>query len=197
MIELIFATQNQNKVNEVRSVLPSWIKLLSLSDLNFHDELKEDFDTLEQNAIQKAEFVFNRFHKPCFAEDAGLVVDSLGGEPGVRSARYAGAEKSSQDNINLLLKNLDETEHRNACFKAVIAFTDGNQIKTFEGVCDGTISLEQKGLGGFGYDPVFIPKSYDQTFGELSSTVKHQISHRTKAMTMFISFIEKHLVSVS
>jgi len=197
MIELVFATQNQNKVAEVRSVLPKWLTLLSLGDLGFHDELQEDHDTLEENAKQKAEFVYQRFQKPCFAEDAGLEVDSLGGQPGVRSARYAGAGKSSSDNIELLLKNLNQVQNRSARFKAVIAFYDGRQIQTFEGTCEGTIATEAKGPGGFGYDPVFIPAGYDRTFGELPSEAKHRISHRTKAMELFISFIEKRLSPVS
>jgi XTP/dITP diphosphohydrolase len=190
-MELVFATQNQNKVIEVRSVLPGWLNVLSLKDLGLTEELQEDHDTLEENALQKVKFVFERFGKPCFSEDAGLEVKRLGGQPGVRSARYAGEGKSSNDNIELLLKNLSGVDDRVAQFRAVIAFYDGSQSVSFEGICEGSIAKQPAGPNGFGYDPVFIPKGYDNTFGELPSDVKHRISHRTKAMELFISFIEK------
>ena len=190
MIELIFATQNQNKVKEVQSIIPSWIKILSLADLGFHDELVEDYETLEQNAEQKATFIYKRFLKPCFAEDAGLGVASLNGEPGVFSARYAAKNKSSNDNIVLLLKKLNGIENREARFRAVIAFNDGKPMKRFEGICNGRIAEKRLGDYGFGYDPVFIPHGYDKTFGQLSPDIKHRISHRTKATQKFITFIE-------
>lgn len=195
MTELIFATQNQNKVEEVKAVLPTGIRLLSLADLGFHEELQEDFDTLEQNAMQKARFVFERFNKPCFAEDAGLEVASLGGAPGVKSARYAGSAKSSQENIALLLNNLSGTENRDARFRAVIAYCDDHQGVSFDGTCEGKIALQPVGTNGFGYDPVFIPKGYNETFGQLQSAIKHKISHRTKAMNLFISFLERSTTS--
>ena len=197
MTELVFATQNQNKVREVQSVLPAWLKVLSLKDLGFTEELKEDFHTLQENAAQKAGYIFDRFKKPCFAEDAGLEVAALGGAPGVYSARFAGPGKSSADNIELLLKKMEGIENRNARFRAVIAYRDFHQAVSFEGTCEGTIATKPFGENGFGYDPVFIPNGHAATFGQLPAVEKHRISHRTKAMKLFISFIEKSDIAKS
>ena len=188
-VELIFATQNENKVAEVQSVVPPHVKVVSLKSLGFENELEEDHDTLEENAKQKAQFVFDKFGKPCFSEDAGLEVDLLGGEPGVRSARYAGPGKSAKDNVEKLLEKLNGLNNRSARFRAVIAFHDGMQIHTFEGRCSGKIALEARGSNGFGYDPVFIPDGYDTTFAEMEPAEKHRISHRTAATKAFISHL--------
>lgn len=190
MIELVFATQNQNKVDEVQRVLPTY-KIVSLKDLGYENDLVEDHNTLEENAKQKAEFVFNMFGKPCFAEDAGLEVDLLDGEPGVKSARYAGDEKSDKNNIAKLLEKLIGSKDRSAKFRAVIAYHDGEQVQLFEGRCYGKIASEPRGENGFGYDPIFIPDGYDQTFGELDPDVKHRISHRTVATKAFITHLER------
>ena len=191
-IELVFATQNQNKVNEVQRVAPDWIKIISLKDLGYQNDLVEDYNTLEENAKQKAEFVFRTFGKPCFSEDAGLEVEMLDGEPGVRSARYAGLDKSSSDNINLLLQKMNGFENRKARFRALIVFTDGTVTRSFEGICNGNISTKAKGKNGFGYDPVFIPNGYDLTFGELPPEIKQRISHRTLATKSFITYLERY-----
>lgn len=191
-IELVFATQNQNKVNEVQSVAPEWIKIISLKDFGYENDLVEDYNTLEENANQKAEFVVKKFGKPCFSEDAGLEVEMLDGEPGVKSARYAGLDKFSVDNINLLLQKMNGFVNRKARFRAVIVFTDGVSTKSFEGVCEGNIGTEPRGKNGFGYDPVFIPNGYNFTFGELPPEIKQRISHRTVATKSFITWLEQN-----
>jgi XTP/dITP diphosphohydrolase len=189
MTELVFATLNQNKVAEVHAVLPPGYNVVSLRDLGYNTELAEDHDTLEENAKQKARFVFDQFGKPCFAEDAGLFVDLLDGEPGVKSARYAGPGKSSADNIKQLLDRLVGSKDRTAQFKAVIAYYDGTSEHLFTGTCPGRIADKPIGDNGFGYDPVFIPDGYNATFGEMPQDVKHRISHRTKATEAFITFL--------
>jgi len=190
-VELVFATQNENKVAEVQSVVPPNVEIVSLKSLGFEDELQEDHDTLEENAKQKAQFVFDKFGKPCFAEDAGLEVDLLDGEPGVKSARYAGPDKSAKDNVAMLLEKLIGSKDRSALFRAVIAFHDGTAIHTFEGRCYGRIAAEARGDNGFGYDPVFIPDGFETTFGEMEPAEKHRISHRTAATKAFISHLNE------
>jgi XTP/dITP diphosphohydrolase len=190
-LELVFATQNENKVAEVQSVFPPNVSIVSLKRLGFEDELQEDHETLEENAKQKARFVFEKFGRPCFAEDAGLEVDLLDGEPGVKSARYAGPGKSAKDNVSKLLERLIGSKDRSALFRAVIAFHDGVAIHTFEGRCYGRIAPEARGSNGFGYDPVFIPDGFETTFAEMEPDEKHRISHRTAATKAFISHLDQ------
>lgn len=190
-MQLIFATQNQNKVNELRKKMPSSIEILSLKDIGFNDDIEETGNTIEANAILKAKFIFNKFGKACIADDTGLEVDALNGEPGVYSARYAGAEKSDQANMAKLLFNLKDVSNRAAQFKSVIAYCDGKSTFLFEGIVRGKIENEQIGNGGFGYDPIFIPANYTKTFAQMTMEEKNTISHRGIAVTKFLDFIAK------
>lgn len=189
-MELVFATQNENKVNEVRQQLPEVIKLYSLKDMAYKDELEEDFDTLEENSLQKARFVFEKFNKPCFAEDTGLEIDALNGEPGVRSARYAGEGKDSNDNMDKVLKSLEGVHNRKAQFKTVITYKDGHVEKQFTGVLTGIIGFEKKGNGGFGYDPIFMINEHT-SLAEISKEEKVNISHRGKAFAKLLVYLKE------
>lgn len=189
--ELIFATSNANKVSEVNKLLPDNIQVHSLKDIGFTDELPETQETIEGNAIQKAETLYKLIGKDCFAEDTGLIVPALNGEPGVYSARYAGPQKNDLDNMNLLLKNLQDHSNRNAYFKTVIAlFIDGKHY-TFEGRAEGRIIESPRGTQGFGYDPIFLPKGYNTTFAEMNMSEKGSISHRAKALQLLIEHLAK------
>lgn len=189
--ELIFATSNANKVSEVNKLLPDNIQVHSLKDIGFTDELPETQETIEGNAIQKAETLYKLIGKDCFAEDTGLIVPALNGEPGVYSARYAGPQKVDLDNMNLLLKNLQDHSDRNAYFKTVIAlFIDGKHY-TFEGRAEGRIIESPRGTQGFGYDPIFLPKGYNTTFAEMNMSEKGSISHRAKALQLLIEHLAK------
>ena len=189
--ELIFATSNANKVSEVNKLLPKNIQVHSLKDIGFTDELPETQDTIEGNAIQKAETLYKLIGKDCFAEDTGLIVPALNGEPGVYSARYAGPQKNDQDNMNLLLKNLQDHTDRSAYFKTVIAlFIDGKHY-TFEGRAEGRIIESPRGDQGFGYDPIFLPNGYNTTFAEMNMSEKGSISHRAKALQLLIEHLAK------
>jgi len=189
--ELIFATSNPNKVKEVNKLLPDTVQVLSLKDINFLEELPETQDTIEGNAIQKAETLFQLTNKNCFAEDTGLIVPALNGEPGVYSARYAGPQKSDKDNMELLLQKLKTAENRKAYFKTVIAlFIDGKHY-TFEGRAEGQIIQNPRGAHGFGYDPIFLPEGLDTTFAEMTMLEKSTISHRAKALKLLIKYLER------
>ena len=185
-MKIIFATQNQNKAKEVAKILPNHIKVLSLSDLNYTEELEETSTTLEGNARQKAEFVYNKFGIPCFADDTGLLVKSLNNEPGVYSARYAGS-RDNEANMNLVLSKLEGKLDRSAMFKTVIAFADKDGVEFFEGEVNGIITEDKRGLEGFGYDPIFLPEGFKKTFAEMSIEEKNSISHRSRAFKKFIS----------
>ena len=190
MRELCFATNNRNKIAEVSQILEGNYKLLSLEDVGCHEELAEDQDTLEGNSRQKARYVWENYKVNCFADDTGLEVDALCGEPGVYSARYAGPQRSDTDNINKLLQNLQGHENRRARFRTSITLYLDNQEYQFEGIVNGTIAQEYKGDKGFGYDPVFIPEGYEQTFAEMSAAEKNAISHRGRAMQQLIQFLQ-------
>lgn len=187
-MKLIFATHNPNKLKEIQAMMPAEIDLVSLADLDFHEEIEETEPTIKGNATLKVEAIVKRFNLPCFADDTGLEVDALNGAPGVKSARYAGEEKNSQANMEKLLTQLEGQTHRGAQFKTVIAYSDtkGN-IKHFTGICKGRITHSARGEGGFGYDPIFEPLGYQQTFAELSPQVKQTIGHRGQAFKAFIS----------
>lgn len=192
-IRLLFATQNRYKIKEVKILLPEQIELVTLNELNFHDELPETANTLQENARQKARFIHDIFRCNCFAEDTGLEVEALGGAPGVYSARYAGLQKNEADNIALLLDRLHGIEQREACFRTMITLIWNGQEYCFEGVTRGTIALAPRGDQGFGYDPVFIPHGYKQTFAELNIQEKNKISHRAQAFVQMSNFLTKML----
>lgn len=188
-IDLLFATSNKNKVLEIKKVLPKEFNIKSLDDIGFYEEVPENENTIEGNAIFKANYMYKKYNLNVFADDTGLEVDSLNGKPGVHSARYAGISKNSADNINKLLKKLKNKKNRKARFKTIIALILNSKIHTFEGVVEGIITKKPKGENGFGYDPVFIPSGYTKTFGELSIEEKNSISHRSLAMNKLIDFI--------
>lgn len=192
MKKIVFATNNLNKLQEVREILKDQYQVIGLKDLNFDQELAEDGDTFEKNALQKAKFIAEKFKIACFAEDAGLEVQALNQDPGVFSARYAGNQRSDKDNIALLLKNLEGIKNRKARFKAVIALVDGQNTLYFDGIVNGRISLAPIGSGGFGYDPVFIPDGYEDSFAQLGKDIKNSISHRAKAIKKLIDFLDKN-----
>ena len=189
MITLIFATNNQHKVKEIRSVLNDRFNIITLQEAGIDIDIPEPHDTIEANASEKSKVIFNLTHQNCFSEDTGLEVKSLNGEPGVKSARYAGDEKDFQKNIDKLLLNLKEKENRTARFKTVISLILNNQEYLFEGICKGKIIDIQKGNKGFGYDPVFVPDGSDKTFAEMSMEEKNIFSHRRKATDQLISFL--------
>lgn len=191
MQELIFATHNQNKVSEVASILKKEFQIKSLAELGLTDEIKEPFDTIEANAVEKANVVFEWTGKNCFSEDTGLEVAALNGEPGVKSARYAGDNRNFEANIDKLLQKLSGKENRNARFLTIICLIlDGNH-HIFEGVCNGVITLERKGDKGFGYDSVFKPEGSDRTFAQMEMAEKNIFSHRRKAIDKLIAFLQE------
>ena len=189
-MQLIFGTHNKNKVEEIAKILPSGYIIKSLTDLNFNSEIEESGTTLEENALITATTIFNIFKKDCFADDSGLMVNALGGRPGVFSARYAGNKKIAKDNTNKLLRELKGVEDRRALFKTVIALIlEGNKY-LFEGVIKGEISTSPKGYEGFGYDPIFIPEKYELTLAQLTMHEKNKISHRSRAFKKLIEFLK-------
>lgn len=190
MRELCFATNNRNKIAEVSQMLEGKYKLLSLEDIGCNEELAEDQDTLEGNSRQKAKYVWANYNVNCFADDTGLEVDAICGEPGVYSARFAGPQRSDTDNINKLLHVLEGQENRRARFRTSITLYLDNQEYQFEGIVNGTIAEAYKGNKGFGYDPVFIPEGHEKTFAEMSPEEKNAISHRGRAMQKLISFLQ-------
>lgn len=190
-MKITFATGNANKVREVNELLPERIQISSLAEIGCTEDIPETSPTIEDNAIQKAQYVYDHYGVDCFSEDTGLEITALGGEPGVNTARYAGEDKDPQANINLTLKNLEGISDRSARFKTVIALILDGQIHTFEGIAEGEITLVSSGNAGFGYDPIFKPKGYDRTFAELGMEVKKEISHRSKAVKKLLAFLEK------
>lgn len=187
-MDLVFASNNQHKVEEVQAIIGTKINLKSLNDIACHDEIPETGDTFIENAGQKSRFVFERYQLNCFADDSGLEIDALNGEPGVHSAHYSGS-RNFQENINLVLSRLKDNTNRKAKFKTVISLILEGKEYLFEGIIDGNISLEQSGKEGFGYDPIFIPDGYDVSFAEMSAEEKNKISHRARAMEKLILFL--------
>jgi len=192
-MKLVFATHNQNKFNEVRVLLPSSIALVSLTDINCHDEIPETAETLKGNAQIKADFVTNHYGLPCFADDTGLLVDALNGAPGIYSARYAGKQKNAEDNMNKLLSELENKNARSARFETVIALNLKEESIYFTGIAEGEITKTKSGQKGFGYDPIFLPKGYDKTFAELPLEVKNEISHRGKAIRQLAEYLHQFI----
>ena len=188
-INLIFATSNQNKVLEIQKILPKKFNIKSLKDLNYFEDVPENKNTIDGNAIFKAKYIYEKFNINVFADDTGLEVEALNGEPGVHSARYAGTTRSSEKNIKKLLKNLKNIKNRNARFKTVIALIIDNKLHIFSGIIEGYILDSPKGNNGFGYDPIFCPNGFDKSFAELTLKEKNLISHRSLAMKKLIDFI--------
>lgn len=191
MIKIVFATNNKNKIKEVQKLLPTNIKLIGLKDIGCKDDIPETQHTIKENSIQKVNYINSKYNLDCFADDTGLEISALNGDPGVFSARYAGSERNSKKNIEKVLKNLNNIKNRNARFKTVIALSYKGEILTFEGVCEGVISNEIQGDGGFGYDPIFKPYGINKTFAELSFDEKNKISHRAIAIKKLIDYFNK------
>lgn len=189
-MKLVFASNNKNKIKEIQQLLPSSIEIVSLEDIGCHEEIPETADTIEGNAILKANYVTEKYGYDCFADDTGLEVEALNGAPGVYSARYAGEQRSSEDNMDRLLEALSDKSNRNAQFKTVITLNIKGKQHLFTGIAQGEITLAKVGSEGFGYDPIFQPEGYEKTFAELSSALKNQISHRGKATQLLISFLK-------
>jgi len=182
---LVFATNNAHKAREVEQILGPGFEIKTLKDIGCLEEIEETEPSLEGNALLKARYVKEKYGYDCFSEDTGLEVDALGGAPGVHTARYAGEAKSPEANIALLLKNLEGKISRRARFRTIIALVFDGKETLLEGICEGSIAMTKQGTGGFGYDPVFIPEGFDQSFAELGDAVKNKISHRAIATEKF------------
>ena len=194
MRKLVFATNNAHKLEEVRAVLDNKIEIVSLNELGCYDDIPETAVTLEGNALIKAEYVFNKFGMACIADDTGLEVEALNGEPGVYSARYGGEPHNAQKNMQKLLTNLKGVENRKARFRTVIVLKDTERELYFEGTIHGHISETPSGAAGFGYDPVFVPDGYNKSFAELGPELKNKISHRALAVESLIRFLKTNIV---
>lgn len=189
--KLVVATNNAHKLEEISQILGENIELLSLKDIQCITEIPETADTLEGNAQQKAEYIYKHFGLDCFADDTGLEVEALDGAPGVFSARYAGNENNSEANMQKLLLNLQGANNRKAQFRTVICLIIGGKTHLFEGICKGRIIEEKRGETGFGYDPIFVPEGYNETFAELGNDIKNKISHRAKAVDLLCKFLKQ------
>jgi len=191
-MKIVFATNNAHKLSEIRQILGSDFEIVSLSDIGCHEDIPETANTLEENALMKARYIAEHYHLDCFADDTGLEVDALGGEPGVHSARYAeGTDHNSEANMQKLLTKLDGTDNRSAHFRTVIALIQGGEVHEFEGRVEGRIATEKSGTAGFGYDPIFVPDGYDQSFAELGDETKNRISHRARATKQLADFLKQ------
>ncbi len=191
MKKIVFATNNQHKLDEVKKITEGLTEIVSLSEINCFDDIPETADTLEGNALQKARYVKEKFGFDCFADDTGLEVEALDNAPGVYSARYAGPDHNSESNMKLLLKNMEGITNRNARFRTVIALLMDGKEYLFDGIVEGVIIDEKRGNSGFGYDPVFVPNGYNETFAQLGSDIKNNISHRAKAVLKLQDFLSK------
>ena len=190
-MQLVFASNNKNKIKEIQSLLPNDIQILSLEDIGCFEDIEETAETIEGNAILKADYVTQNYGYDCFADDSGLEVNALNGAPGVISARYAGEQKNDQDNMNKLLYELESHSDRSANFKTVIALNLSGKQESFTGKIFGEITFEKKGNNGFGYDPIFKPEGFSDTFAQLSFEEKGSISHRAKAVAQLIAYLKK------
>jgi XTP/dITP diphosphohydrolase len=189
-MQLVFASNNKNKIKEIQQILPTSITILSLEDIGCSEEIPETSNTIEGNAILKANYVTQKYGYDCFADDTGLEVETLNGEPGVYSARYAGEQCDSENNMIKLLNALSGKTNRKAGFKTVIALNKEGKQHLFTGVAPGKITLEKSGNQGFGYDPIFQPEGYQETFAEMDSALKNTISHRAIATKQLIAFLK-------
>jgi len=192
-MELVFATNNQHKIEEIQSLLGNDFVVKGLKDIGCDVDIPETANTFEGNALQKAQFVYEHYKVPCFSDDTGLEIEALNGEPGVYSARYAGEEKNSEKNMQKVLEKLQGVTNRQAQFRTVIAYVDGKNNYFFEGIVRGTILDHKRGDKGFGYDPIFVPEGRTETFAELDMAVKNSMSHRGRAMEKFIAFFNQNL----
>lgn len=190
-MKLVFATNNRHKLDEVRAIVGDRVEVLSLNDIECHDEIPETADTLQGNALIKARYIYEKYGLDCFADDTGLEVEALGGEPGVYSARYAGEECSSEANMQKLLHNLTGKSNRNAQFRTVIALIINGEEKLFNGIVKGSITEEKRGDSGFGYDPIFIPEGFSESFAQMSSEQKNSISHRYRATEQLSNYLKE------
>ena len=188
-MKIVFATNNENKIKEIQSMLPNNITIVSLKSIGCFEEIPETAPTIEGNAIMKANYITEKYGYDCFADDTGLEIEALNNEPGVYSARYAGEQRSAEDNMSKVLHLLNDKSNRNAQFKTVICLNLKGEQYLFTGIAKGTITSEKKGEGGFGYDPIFQPENYKETFAELSLETKNKISHRGIATQSLLSFL--------
>ena len=192
-MDLVFATNNAHKLEEVRAILHNQLHIKTLSDISYNSELPETTGTIPGNAIQKAQTLFNETGFACFADDTGLEINALDGNPGVDTAYYAGPERDAVKNINRVLSEMDGVVERSARFITGIAFVYENGVQTFEGEVKGKIAQAISGLGGFGYDPIFIPEGFDRTFAEIPQSIKNEISHRARATALFANWINQNM----
>lgn len=202
-MKIVFATNNQHKLQEIRDILGSEFEIVSLKDIGCDVDIPETGNTLEENAMQKAQYVYDHYNLSCFADDTGLEVETLNGEPGVHSARYAeGTDHDSEANMAKLLRNLEGKDNRKARFRTVIALiqkqdvcpcgcTSIKKVNRFEGIVDGSIATEKHGTAGFGYDPIFVPEGYDKSFAELGESIKNGISHRARAVAKLAEYLKQ------
>ncbi len=190
-MKIVFATHNQHKVDEINQILGTSFEIVSLKQMKYINEIPEAFDTLEQNSLVKAKTVTEELHCNCFSEDTGLFIESIDMEPGVYSARYAGNDATSAMNIEKVLQKLQHIENRNAFFKTVITLIVDNSVHQFSGECHGTITQQVQGVGGFGYDPIFIANSMSKTFAECNEQEKNSVSHRKKAVEKMVLFLQQ------
>ena len=190
-MKLVFATNNKHKLDEVRAIVGDRVEVLSLKDIGCHDDIPETADTLQGNALIKARYIYEKYGADCFADDTGLEVDALDGEPGVYSARYAGEDCSSEANMQKLLHNLTGKKNRNAQFRTVIALIIKGEEKLFNGIVTGRITEEKMGDSGFGYDPVFVPEGFSESFAQMSSEMKNSISHRFRATEQLSNYLKE------
>lgn len=202
-MKIVFATNNQHKLQEIRDILGSEFEIVSLKDIGCDVDIPETGNTLEENAMQKAQYVYDHYNLSCFADDTGLEVEALNGEPGVHSARYAeGTDHDSEANMAKLLRNLEGKDNRKARFRTVIALiqkqdvcpcgcTSIKKVNRFEGIVDGSIATEKHGTTGFGYDPIFVPEGYDKSFAELGESIKNGISHRARAVAKLAEYLKQ------
>jgi XTP/dITP diphosphohydrolase len=191
MQQLIFASGNRHKAEEIEAALPTGFRIMIMKEAGITEDIPEPFDTLEENSKHKADFLYNRLQQDCFAEDTGLEVEALNGEPGVKSARYAGEGRDFDANIDKLLTKLRGSTNRRARFRTVFSLIRNGELFQFEGICNGTILENRAGTGGFGYDPVFLPDGSDKAFGEMTMEEKNKYSHRKKGLDLMIQFLKK------
>jgi XTP/dITP diphosphohydrolase len=191
-MELVFATNNKHKLEELQALLGEHFKLLSLKEIGCNEEIPEEQPTLEGNARQKSYYVFDKYGFNCFADDTGLEIESLNGEPGVFSARYAGREKNAEANMQKVLHKLSKIKNRNARFRTVISLVINGNEKQFEGIVDGEIIGKKKGTAGFGYDPIFRPNGFNATFAEMDLAEKNKISHRGRAVQKLVEYLKNN-----
>ena len=190
-MKLVFATNNKHKLEEVRAIVGDRVEILSLNDIDCHDDIPETADTLQGNALIKARYIHEKYNVDCFADDTGLEVEALDGAPGVYSARYAGEECDSQANMHKLLENLTGENNRNAQFRTVIALIIDGEEKLFNGIVKGKITEEKRGNSGFGYDPIFVPEGYSKSFAQMDSSTKNSISHRYRATKQLSDYLKE------